>query len=77
MTSELSKSAPSSAHRQARDRFDQTGQSIQEWSEERGFDARLVRVILSEGRPCRRGESHRIAVALGLKPSATADSASF
>ncbi|WP_416759398.1 DNA-binding protein [Roseateles sp. So40a] len=47
--------------------FHRRGVSIADWAKSRGFDADLVYVILGGKRKCLRGESHRIAVALGLK----------
>lgn len=43
------------------------GLSVVDWANERGFAVALVYAVLSGRRKCLRGESHRIAVALGLK----------
>lgn len=43
------------------------GLSVVDWAHERGFAVALVYAVLSGRRKCLRGESHRIAVALGLK----------
>lgn len=43
------------------------GLSIAEWARLRGFSTALVYQVLSGERPAVRGQSHRIAVALGLK----------
>ena len=72
MTRELSKAQPSPAHREARERFKAAGISIKDWADQHGFSAPLVREILLKGRPCVRGQSHQIAVKLGLKPAAAA-----
>ncbi|WP_145072237.1 DNA-binding protein [Sphingobium wenxiniae] len=53
--------------RRIRERFVASGTNISEWARERGFSVSLVQSVLQGDRPCRRGESHRIAVALGLK----------
>lgn len=50
-----------------RAQFVASGTSIAEWAKERGFSRNLVQQVLAGNRACIRGESHRIAVALGLK----------
>lgn len=50
-------------------RFFEQGISIKEWSETNGFEEHLVYAILSGKGKARRGKSHLIAVALGLKPT--------
>ncbi|WP_413818481.1 DNA-binding protein [Sphingobium sp.] len=50
-----------------RERFAASGTNISEWARVRGFSISLVQSVLAGDRPCRRGESHRIAVALGIK----------
>lgn len=52
----------------ARSQFQASGTNISEWARAHGFEPRLVHMILGGNRRCLRGESHRIAVALGLKP---------
>ncbi len=47
--------------------FRASGISIAEWSSRHGFKAALVYAVIKGERKCLRGESHRIAVALGLK----------
>ena len=42
------------------------GVSISEWALANGFASNLVYEVL-RGRPAKRGQSHKIAVALGLK----------
>ena len=39
----------------------------------RGFSAELTRMVLLGKRKCLRGQSHQIAVALGIKASARAN----
>lgn len=51
----------------ARDRFFEQGISITEWARDHQFDVHLVYSVLSGRSRATRGESHRIAVALGLK----------
>lgn len=52
---------------QAKDDFIRTGKSIASWAREHGVSPPLVRMILSGKRPGYRGQSHRIAVLLGIK----------
>lgn len=51
----------------AKELFEKSGISISEWSRVNGFSAILVYQVLDGQRKCRRGQSHQIAVALGLK----------
>ncbi|MGN7160155.1 DNA-binding protein [Sphingomonas sp. SAFR-052] len=59
----------------AREQFTASGTNVSEWARERGFSLTLVHQVLSGRRRCIRGESHRIAVALGIKVEATAPGA--
>jgi len=52
---------------QVRQSFDELGVSIADWARERGFSVPLTRMVLAGKRKCLRGQSHQIAVALGLK----------
>lgn len=47
--------------------FSTRGLSIAEWARQQGFSVPLVYQVLSGQRKGMRGQSHRIAVALGLK----------
>jgi len=58
-----------------RAQFVASGTNISEWARDRGFSVSLVQSVLAGNRPCRRGESHRIAVALGLKKAVSAPGA--
>lgn len=49
--------------------FYEEGVSVVDWARQRGFDVHLVYSVLSGRSRASRGESHRIAVALGLKSS--------
>jgi gp16 family phage-associated protein len=51
----------------ARQQFIASGTNVSHWARDRGFSLKLVHAILRGDRSCRRGESHRIAVALGIK----------
>lgn len=47
--------------------FRNNGLNINHWALEQGFTPALVYAILQGRRKCLRGQSHSIAVALGLK----------
>ncbi len=49
------------------------GESVADWARLHNFNATTVYSILNGRMKCRRGEAHRIAVELGLKPSPPAD----
>jgi len=57
-----------SAEQQAWRRFRAEGINVREWSAQRGFNPGLVYSVLRGERKCLRGQSHDVAVALGLKP---------
>lgn len=59
----------------AREQFAASGTNVSEWARDRGFSLRLVHQILRGERRCIRGDSHRIAVALGIKADAAAPGA--
>lgn len=52
-----------------RKQFFDHGLTVVEWARTHHFDVHLVYGVLSGRMKGRRGESHRIAVALGLKPA--------
>lgn len=51
----------------ARKYFETNGVSVAEWARAKGFSVTLVYQILEGRRKCLRGQSHKIAVALGIK----------
>lgn len=51
-----------------KDRLEAHGVSIAGWARENGFNVRTVYAVLHGELKAKRGVSHRIAVALGLKP---------
>lgn len=51
----------------ARDAFEASGIPVAEWARAQGFSTNLVYQVLEGRRKCVRGQSHQIAVALGLK----------
>lgn len=52
---------------EVRHEFEVRGLSIAAWARARGYSSQLVYQILAGRKPCLRGQSHRIAVQLGLK----------
>lgn len=50
-----------------RKQFYEHGVTVADWAREHGFDAQLVYSVLNGRSRAQRGESHRIALALGLK----------
>ena len=50
-----------------RARFDASGTSVADWARENGFAPNRVHQVLAGRGKWLRGETHRIAVALGLK----------
>lgn len=58
---------PLKTHAQARAWFTEQGLSIAEWARQHGFGATLVRQIVEGKKACLRGQSHQIAVLLGMK----------
>lgn len=59
--------------KQAREAFHSTGKSVASFAREHGFSAKLVYMVLSGRRTCLRGQSHRIAVKLGIKDGVVED----
>lgn len=54
---------------QVKEAFEQSGTTIASWAEARGFSRALVYAVLAGRKRCKRGASHQIAVALGIKPA--------
>lgn len=57
-------STPAEAHQRFRD----NGVSVAAWAVRNGFNPAIVYAVLRGGRKCVRGQSHAIAVSLGIKP---------
>ncbi len=51
----------------ARERFHRSGKSVKDWADAHGFSPSLVYGILAGKHPCHRGQSHKVAVLLGIK----------
>ena len=63
---------PLKTRKQVRDEFASRGWSYSDWARQRGYSAALVCMIVNDDdgtpqRKCLRGESHNIAVDLGIK----------
>lgn len=67
MDSAANSFAPLRTGDQVRDEFNRRGLSISEWARARGYSAQLVYQVLAGRKRCLRGQSHAIAVTLGLK----------
>jgi gp16 family phage-associated protein len=52
---------------QVQDWFSKSGISVVDWAAKHGFSPALVYAVMKGKRKCLRGESHHIAVALGMK----------
>ncbi len=48
--------------------FRRNGVTIAGWCREQGFSRSVVNALLHNGAPGLRGQSHKAAIALGLKP---------
>lgn len=60
-------SVPSRTGPELKAEFERLGVSIADWARANGFSPALVYQILAGRKRCARGQSHQIAVALGLK----------
>ncbi len=61
------------SHQEVKERFAREGKTVAGWARSNGVDARLTATILKEERACRSGQSHKIAVLLGLKDGVIVD----
>ena len=59
--------APLRTSEQVRALFNESGVPISDWARERGFSVVLTRMVIAGKRKCLRGQSHQIAVELGMK----------
>lgn len=66
-SSKASKETPPLSLAEAKASFHRTGKSVVSFAKENGFCPALVYMVLSGSRPGLRGQSHRIAVKLGIK----------
>lgn len=58
---------------EVREELARRGIAINEWAREMGFSPGLVHQILAGRLRCTRGESHKVAVMLGLKKGVIGD----
>ena len=56
---------------EVKERFEANGEAISDWARRNGYNPRTVYAVLSGKLKAKRGKSHKIAVALGLKPAPT------
>lgn len=61
---------------QARAEFNRTGVSIAEWARQHKVGRSLVYAVLAGRKKCYRGDSHKVAVLLGLKDGVIVESRS-
>jgi len=61
---------------QVKQEFLRKGKSISGWAKEHGFSRGLVHAVLRGERSCLRGDSHKIAVLLGIKEGEIAEEGS-
>jgi gp16 family phage-associated protein len=52
---------------QVKDEFSRRGISLSSWAKANGVSKNLLYQVLKGGRQCRYGQSHKIAVLLGIK----------
>lgn len=55
---------------QVKAKFRERGESVASWADANGFTRDVVYRVLNGRTPAWRGQPHRVAVALGLKPGA-------
>ena len=67
MSALVKTSAPLKSGPQVREEFAVLGLSISAWARAHGYSAQLVYQVLTGRKRCLRGQSHQIAVRLGLK----------
>lgn len=65
--SDMYPSVPVRTGPEIKSEFERLGVSIADWARAKGFSPPLVYQILAGRKRCSRGQSHQIAVALGLK----------
>lgn len=58
---------------QAKEELERKGVSVTAWAVANGFNPNLVHMILAGQRKPMRGQSHNIAVKLGIKPGEICD----
>lgn len=61
------KTAPPRSPEQVAAEFERRGESVAAWAREHGFPRSLVYQVVRGELRCHRGQSHKIAVLLGMK----------
>lgn len=69
----LSKPPKIKTPEQVLEEFHRSGKSIMSWADANGFHPPLVYEVLKGKRKCLRGQSHSIAVRLGIKDGVVED----
>ncbi|WP_434147963.1 DNA-binding protein [Methylocaldum gracile subsp. desertum] len=59
--------------KEVKEEFIRKGLSVSEWAKAHGFNRGLVHAVLRGERSCLRGDSHKIAVLLGIKDGVIED----
>lgn len=67
MSKGLSKASKVKTLAEARAEFHRSGKSVKEWAIGHGLSVNLTYMVLAGKRPAFRGQSHKIAVLLGVK----------
>lgn len=67
MKAAVSKAKKPRSLKEAREAFHRSGQSVKTWAQENGVSVALTYEVLGGKRKCLRGQSHKIAVKLGIK----------
>lgn len=73
MAAGLSKAKKVRSLKEARDAFHRSGKSVKAWAQENGVSIALTYEVLAGKRKCLRGQSHKIAVKLGIKDGEIAE----
>lgn len=58
---------------EVRTKFEREGTTYAEWARKHNVNKGLVSLILNKDRPCHRGQSHKVAVLLGIKDGIIVD----
>lgn len=73
MKAAVSKAKKPRSLKEAREAFHRAGKSVKTWAQENGVSVALTYEVLAGKRKCLRGQSHKIAVKLGIKDGEIAE----
>lgn len=73
MAAGLSKAKKVRSLKEVREAFHRSGKSVKAWALENGVSVALTYEVLAGKRKCLRGQSHKIAVKLGVKDGEIAE----